>query len=140
MFLIIEKPILHQNMKNILFTIVSAILIISISACSKPGTGGKATLSVHVFDSICDGSNVNVVPEATIYIKYGGTAVDADIGSYDDSQIADFGGKTVYESLRRGDYYLYAVSQDGQKTGGTHFEIKNRIGEREVVICTGAYE
>ncbi|HIA37187.1 MAG TPA: hypothetical protein EYM84_06625 [Flavobacteriales bacterium] len=127
-------------MKNILFTIVSAILIISISACSKPGTGGKATLSVHVFDSICDGSNVNVVPEATIYIKYGGTAVDADIGSYDDSQIADFGGKTVYESLRRGDYYLYAVSQDGQKTGGTHFEIKNRIGEREVVICTGAYE
>ena len=127
-------------MKNILSAIVCAILLIAISSCSKPGTGGKATLSVHVFDSICDGSNVNVVPEATIYIKYGGTAVDSDLGSYDDSQVGDAGGKTVYESLRRGDYYLYAVSLDGTKTGGTHFEIKNRIGEREVVICTGAYE
>ena len=34
---------------------------------------------------------------------------------------------------------LYAVSKDGTKTGGTHFDIQNRIGEREVVICTGAF-
>ena len=126
-------------MKKILFSI-TCIIFIGLFSCTKPGTGGKAILSIHVFDSICDGSNVNVVPEATVYIKYGGTAVDTDLGTYDDSQVADFGGKTVYESLRRGDYYIYAVSQDGIKTGGTHFEIKNRIGEREVVICTGAFE
>ncbi len=61
------------------------------------------------------------------------------ISSYDDAQIADFGGKTVFEGLKRGEYYLYGVSVDGTKTGGAFFEIKNRIGEREVVICTGEY-
>jgi len=131
-------------MKKILFTSL-CIVVIGLVSCTKPGTGGKAILSVHVFQDICKtpkppATNHTVVPEATVYIKYGGTVVDADLGSYDDSQIADFGGKTVFESLRRGDYYLYAVSQDGTETGGTHFEIKNRIGEREVVICTGAYE
>ena len=71
---------------------------------------------------------------------YGGTAVSTALDDYDDLQVADFGGKTVFENLRRGDYYLYGVSEDGTITGGTHFEIKNRIGEREVVICTGAFE
>ena len=41
--------------------------------------------------------------------------------------------------VKRGEYYLYGVSVDGTKTGGAFFEIKNRIGEREVVICTGEY-
>jgi len=116
------------------------ICFLVFTSCTKPGTGGKATLSVHVFEGVCDGSNRTVVPKAMIYVKYGGTAVDADVSSYDDAQEADFGGKTVFENLRRGDYYLYGVSEDGTKTGGTHFEIKNRIGEREVVICTGSYE
>lgn len=116
------------------------ICALVFTSCTKPGTGGKATLSVHVFEGVCDGSNRTVVPKAMVYVKYGGTAVDADVSSYDDAQEADFGGKTVFENLRRGDYYLYGVSEDGTKTGGTHFEIKNRIGEREVVICTGSYE
>jgi len=126
-------------MKKILFSSI-CIILIGLISCPKPGTGGKAILSIHVFEGVCDGSNRTVVPEATVYIKYGGLVVDIDLGSYDDSQVADFGGKAVFESLRRGDYYLYAVSQDGTETGGTHFEINNRIGEREVVICTGAYE
>ena len=109
-------------------------------SCTKPGTGGKATLSVHVFSGICDGSNRTVVPSAIVYIKYGGMAVDVDIESYNDFKVADFGGKTVFDGLRRGDYYLYGVSENGVETGGTHFEIKNRIGEREVVICTGSFE
>ena len=126
-------------MKKILLPCLCAMLMV-VASCSKPGTGGKATLSVHIFEGICDGSNRTVVPEALIYIKYGGTAVDKDVASYSDFQSADFGGKTVFEGLRRGDYYLYGVSKDGTKTGGTHFEIKNRIGEREVVICTGSFE
>lgn len=126
-------------MRKLLLPYLSIMLII-ISGCGKPGTGGKAILSVHVFEGVCDGSNRTVVPEAIVYIEYGGTAVNPDISSYDDFQATDFGGKTVFEGLRQGDYYLYGVSADGTKTGGTHFEIKNRIGEREVVICTGAYE
>ncbi|MBL4658502.1 MAG: hypothetical protein JKX73_10910 [Flavobacteriales bacterium] len=132
-------------MKKILLPCLCAVFLI-VSACTKPGTGGKATLSVHIFEDDCDvpaggkSKNHTVVPEAIIYIKYGGTAVDIDVTSYDDFQSADFGGKTVFEGLRRGDYYLYGVSKDGTETGGTHFEIKNRIGEREVVISTGRYE
>lgn len=125
--------------KMILYSLCAVMLV--MSACTKPGKGGKAILSVHVFDGICtnNGSNHTVVPQAMVYIKYGGTEVDHTISSYDDAQQADFGGKTVFENLKRGDYYLYGVSLDGTKTGGAHFEIKNRIGEREVVICTGEY-
>ena len=131
-------------MKKI-FLLCLCTCLLAITSCTKPGTGGKATLSVHVFEDICEtpkppATNHMVVPKAMVYIKYGGTAVDIDVTSYDDAQQADFGGKTVFENLRRGDYYLYGVSEDGTKTGGTHFEIKNRIGEREVVICTGSYE
>ena len=92
-----------------------------------------------MFEGICDGSNRTVVPQAVVYIKYGGTERDVDVSNYDDSKVADYGGKTVFENLKRGDYYLYGVSKDGTKTGGAHFEIDNKIGEREVVICTGKY-
>lgn len=125
-------------MKKILF-FAACTAILMVSSCSKPGKGGKAILSVHVFEGVCDGSNRTVVPEAVVHIKYAATAVDHDLTTYDDAQITDFGGKTVFEELRRGDYYLYAVSKDGTKTGGTYFDIQNKIGEREVVICTGAF-
>ena len=116
------------------------LVLLTVVSCTKPGTGGKATLSVHVFSGVCDGTNRTVVPEAFVFISYGGTSVDVVTENYDDMQIADFGGKTVFDELRRGDYYLYAISKDGTETGGTHFEIKNKIGEREVVICTGSFE
>lgn len=126
--------------KVILFSLCAVMMV--MSACVKPGKGGKAILSVHVFEDVCTGqidANHTVVPQAMVFIKYGGTEVDHTVSSYDDAQQADFGGKTVFENLKRGDYYLYGVSVDGTKTGGAHFEIKNRIGEREVVICTGEY-
>ena len=123
--------------KAILYSMCAVMFV--MSACTKAGKGGKAILSVHVFEGVCDGSNRTVVPQATVHIKYGGTDVDHTVSSYDDAQIADFGGKTVFEGLKRGEYYLYGVSVDGTKTGGAFFEIKNRIGEREVVICTGSY-
>ena len=34
------------------------ICVLSITSCTKPGTGGKSTLSVHVFEGVCDGSSV----------------------------------------------------------------------------------
>ena len=128
-------------MKKIIFYSLCAVMLI-MSGCTKPGKGGKAILSVHVFEDVCtgvEGAIHTVVPQATVHIKYGGTEVDHSVSSYDDAQIADFGGKTVFEGLKRGEYYLYGVSVDGTKTGGAFFEIKNRIGEREVVICTGEY-
>ena len=138
-------------MKKILIFSLCAIAL-ALGSCSKPGKGGKAILSVHVFEgpippqccsaecSTDPSCSKTVVPQAIVYIKYGGTSVDHDASSYDDSQIADYGGKVIFESLKTGDYYLYAMRSDGTKTGGTYFDIENKIGEREVVIFTGVYE
>ena len=87
--------------KVLLFSLCASLMV--LSACVKPGKGGKAILSVHVFEGICDGSNRIVVPQAMIYIKYGGTEVDHTVSGYDDAQQADFGGKTVFENLKRKD-------------------------------------
>ena len=96
-------------------------------------------MSVHVFEGVspCDANDKTVVPNAIVYIKYGGTELDADVLNYDDSQTTDFGGKTVFTNLKRGDYYLYAYKDTLSitLTGGAQFDIRNKIGEREIVIC-----
>lgn len=129
-------------MKKILLTCF-CIAFVAFSSCVKPGKGGKAILSVHVFegDSPCNDQDKTVVPNAIVYIKYGGTGEDPEISNYDDFQLTDFGGKTVFKNLKRGDYYLYAVKDTAigitsiTLTGGSQFDIRNRIGEREIVIC-----
>ena len=125
-------------MKNILLSFL-CICFIAFYSCVKPGKGGKAILSVHVFEgeSPCNEADKTVVPNAFVYIKYGGTEADPDVSSYDDKQLTDFGGKTVFTNLKRGDYYIYAVKDTLNKTlaGGAQFDIRNRIGEREIVIC-----
>lgn len=136
-------------MKKILLTCF-CIAFVSFSSCVKPGKGGKAILSVHVFEGASsddpEGGCANdldktVVPNAIVYIKYGGTGEDSEISNYDDLQSTDFGGKTVFKNLKRGDYYLYAVKDTVigftsiTLTGGSQFDIRNRIGEREIVIC-----
>jgi len=125
-------------MKKILLTCF-CIAFIAFSSCVKPGKGGKAILSVHVFEGVspCNAQDKTVVPNAVVYIKYGGTDMDTDVSNYDDSQLTDFGGKTVFKNLKRGDYYLYSVKDTLNKmlTGGATFDIRNKIGEREIVIC-----
>lgn len=133
-------------MKKILFTCF-CIVFVAFSSCVKPGKGGKAILSIHVFEGVspCNDQDKTVVPNAIVYIKYGGTSPDSDVLNYDASQLTDFGGKTVFTNLKRGEYYLYAVKDtivlvnsvlvNKTFTGGEKFDIRNRIGEREIVIC-----
>ena len=129
-------------MKKILFTCF-CVAFVAFSSCVKPGKGGKAILSIHVFEGVspCNDDDKTVVPNAIVYIKYGGTVEDADVSNYDDLQLTDFGGKTVFTNLKRGEYYLYAVkdtvigTSNMTITGGASFDIRNRIGEREIVIC-----
>jgi hypothetical protein len=114
--------------------IAIAVFIVS---CTKPGTGGKAKLNIHV---IRETSGI-VVPFATVYIKYGATDFPGgDPSYYDDSRTADNAGETEFEGLQRGNYYLYAVAIDtstGATTeGGIAFDIQNKIGERDLVIQT----
>jgi hypothetical protein len=110
--------------------------VLLIASCTKPGPGGKAQLNVHVIHE----SDGRVVPFATVYIKYGASESPGNsTGLYDAQQTADNSGKTVFEGLRRGSYYLYAVGIDtggGVTTGGITFDIRNKIGERDLVIET----
>jgi hypothetical protein len=118
----------------------SAILFLFsflIIACSKPGPGGKAQLNVHVKE---EGTG-KVVANGVVYIRYGATEFPgADPGLYDANQLTDINGKTVFEGLRRGSYYLWAVAVDTasgtQTTGGIAFDIRNKTGERDLVIET----
>jgi len=125
--------------------------IVAYSGCVKPGKGGKATVAVHIFEGPMPPEecreNANlpqcskiVIPEAVVYIKYGGTVKDQEITNYDDLLVADFGGKVVFENLKRGDYYFYGLSPLGDKDGGSHIELRNRIGERELVIISGEWQ
>jgi len=119
----------------------SAILVIFsffiLLACSKPGPGGKAQLNIHVKE---EGSG-KVVNNGTVYIRYGATDFPGpDPALYDASQPTDANGTTVFEGLRRGSYYLWAVGIDTtsgvQTTGGITFDIRNKTGERDLVIET----
>jgi hypothetical protein len=116
---------------------VSLLVILILSSCEKPGTGGKARLSIHVIRS----ATSSPVGGATVYIKYGATEFPgADPINYDAQQVADNSGRTDFFELKRGDYYLYAVGMDtvaGVMTaGGVTFDIRNKVGERDLVIET----
>jgi hypothetical protein len=109
----------------------------SFLSCNKPGTGGKAKLNIHVMRE----ATGTVVPGAVVYIKYGASEFPgADPSYYDDQRTADNSGKCEFEGLRRGTYYLYATGIDpatsAETTGGVAFDIRNKIGERDIVIET----
>lgn len=121
-------------MRSILAFLFPALLVLS---CTKAGTGGKAKLNIHVIHE----STGLVVSNAEVYIKYNATdAPGPNDSGYDAKQVADNSGKTVFEELRRGSYYLYAEGLDtatGTITkGGIAFDIRNKVGERDLVIET----
>lgn len=120
-------------------TYLFAILIIagSMLSCNKPGAGGKAKLNIHVIHE----ATGTVVPGAVVYIKYGASEFPgADPSYYDDKRTADNSGICEFEDLRRGNYYLYAEgiypATSKVTSGGIAFDIRNKIGERDLVIET----
>lgn len=113
------------------------LIVIAFASCNKAGTGGKAQLNVHVMRKKTE----TAVPKATVYIKYDANEYPGDSpGNYDASVTTDNGGYVEFPGLRRGNYYLYATSLDTATgivtSGGIHFDIENKIGERDIVIET----
>lgn len=109
----------------------------SVVSCTKPGTGGKAKLNIHVVHE----TTGNVVPGAVVYIKYGTSEFPGgDPSYYDDKRTADNSGRCEFEGLKRGNYYLYAQGVHPPSStitaGGIAFDIRNKIGERDLVIET----
>lgn len=122
-------------MRSYIFALIT--LAGSMLSCNKPGTGGKAKLNIHVIYA----STGSIVPGAVVYIKYGASEFPGDDPSYyDDQRTTDNSGRCEFESLRRGTYYLFAKGIDTTNStttsGGIAFDIRNKIGERDLVIET----
>lgn len=111
--------------------IIASVLAIGISACGKNRSGGRAQINVHV---IYDNKNVGY---NIVRLKYGANGLPAD-GSYDETDTCDHTGKTQFEKLRKGDYYVYLEyapdTSNETFVGGAHVKIENGKGEQHVVI------
>jgi hypothetical protein len=76
-------------------------------ACKKNGTGGDAKVSVDVKH------HEQIIPGATVYIKYGASEFPGESGSlYDDQKVCDLNGHAVFSGLLPGQYYFYGVGYD----------------------------
>jgi hypothetical protein len=109
------------------------IVLFLLLSCHKAGEGGKASITATVK---YEGQKV---PFAQVYIKY--DAVDfpgTDMGVYDDTHLANSDGTALFDTLYKGDYYLYAIGYDSTANenvfGGVYVEISKRKEERLVDI------
>jgi hypothetical protein len=115
------KTILNFNKSLIIC--LSAILIIATTACHKDGSGGKNSINGYVKH------HDKVIPNATVYIKYGATEFPGtNVSNYDASVTADANAYYEIKDLYRGDYYLYGVGYDSNiglpVSGGIAVKIK----------------
>jgi hypothetical protein len=97
--------------------------VLTLISCKKNSTGGQATISCTVLH------HTRVIPNATVYIKYGAKEFPGkDPSAYSDHKQADANGHVDFTGLRYGDYYLYGVGYDSSillpVTGGDHLNIK----------------
>lgn len=106
--------------------LLAFLLLLGMGACTKEGTGGKASVSGTV------AHHGKAIPNAVVYIKYGakelpGTSADA----FDDHATASTPGALYsFEGLKKGYYYLYSVGYDSTiaevVTGGIPIVISDK--------------
>lgn len=95
------------NFRKIFFALLLAITSMLLNSCHKEGIGGKASISglVKHHDAL--------IPNATVYIKYGATEFPGvDVSIYDESVIADAKANYEFVNLYKGDYFIYGVGID----------------------------
>lgn len=110
-------------MRNFLLIIVLAGSAL-FASCKKEGLGGGSEIEATVRH------HNDIIPNATIYIKYGAKEFPGtDPGKYDESKVTgDIDHPhTHFSELHKGDYYLYAVGYDSAismpVTGGVHVSL-----------------
>ena len=107
------------------------IIVVALAACKKEGLGGKGEIKGSAMNS------GKVVKSTVFYIKYGATdSPGTDVAQYDASAPADGDGKFNFKELNAGDYYIYAVGDEGgiSMTGGAHVELtKDEIKDNVII-------
>lgn len=100
-------------------------LLLFLYSCKKEGPGGDSSISFFVKH------HNEIIPGATVYIKYGAKEFPgADLSKYDDFITTDYAGhhkgRSHFDGLRKGDYFLYAVGYDSTMAvaGGIPVKIK----------------
>lgn len=121
-------------MKTTKSILTITLMLLTISACKKEGTGGKATITGHVKH------HETHIPEAVVFIKYGATELPGTSASdYDDQAVASSGdGHYEFEGLNKGDYYVFSTGYDSTISeivlGGTPVKIKKKSETIEIDI------
>ena len=124
-----------QILKN--FAILLLIAGFAFSSCTKPGLGGEAAISAF------PKHHEQPIPDCAVFIKYDAKEFPGtDLSVYDDFKIAEDepgqGPHAHFESLKKGDYYLYGVGFDSslnaEVRGGIPVEIKEKAGETVIVL------
>lgn len=116
-------------MKSIAKILTCIVVIISYSACTKPGTGGTTTVVCYLKHHIMLIANDSIQPNV-VYVKFGAKDLPADpTNDYDIKFIGEPGEDHVHvEDLKPGQYYFYAVGFDAGISqvvkGGLSLKIK----------------
>jgi|GEM_PF-3016920 len=113
------------------------LLLPLLFSCHDAGTGGEAVLNVHVLKS----GGVGTVPGCEVYLKYDATeypGASIPLSDYNEKVLADHGGHAQFINLKKGYYYILVTGRDTMTgdsvTGGVAYDIRNRVGERHIVI------
>ena len=99
-------------MKSTLKYLMLVLVIAMLSSCDKEeGVGGKALLTgkvkiVLLREIVEDTVDTYYLPEERVYIVYG------DNKAYDDDMRTHFDGSYKFEYLKRGEYTVYAYSEE----------------------------
>lgn len=114
--------------------VLAAVVMLTVTACHKEGTGGKSSVSGTVKH------HSKPIPNAIVYIKYGTKDFPGtDVSKYDASTVADASANYSFKDLRKGDYYLYGVGYDDAiletVTGGVSVKLKyNKETQSDVPV------
>ncbi|MEZ5047664.1 MAG: hypothetical protein R2831_11810 [Chitinophagaceae bacterium] len=116
-------------MKNFsTYILIFFVFITATLGCKKPkaGLGGQANLVVVAKH------HTAVIDSATVYIKFNTKEAPLQLSSYDLKQtIQSTSSNTIFEGLKKGDYYIYAEGWDesiqAAVKGGLPYTIKEEI-------------
>ncbi len=102
-------------------------------SCHKAGEGGKSSITATIKH------NSKQIPFAQVYIKYDATEFPGtDMAVYEDNNIANASGVITFDTLYKGDYYLYAIGYDTVANtnvyGGVYVKLKSKEDRAADVI------
>lgn len=119
---------------HLTLAIFTSLLILFTASCKKNGTGGKAELHAKIYN------NGTAINHSDLYVKFDATQAPSDpTHNYDLKGHGEETDNHVHvESLRPGQYYLYAVGVNtvtGKTVqGGAAVEIKWKDRKKMVEV------